>query len=133
MSHSNMDFNPDRSDVLGTNKAKASEYIGNSTLFDGTGWVTEKNMHTDMYEKLKRIYILICLELNIDLFLSTLMKTSSSSSVSSPASIFCLSSLRASILIINRSHDFIWILISLVDSKRVYWSKVFFTEIKAWG
>ena len=66
MSHSNMDFNPDRSDVLGTNKAKASEYIGNSTLFDGTGWVTEKNMHTDMYGKLKRIYILICLELNID-------------------------------------------------------------------
>ena len=28
MSHSSMDFNPDRSDVLGTNKAKARGYIG---------------------------------------------------------------------------------------------------------
>ena len=62
-----MDFNPDRLYVLGTNKAKASGYIGNSTLFDGTGWVTEKKIHTDMYGKLKRIYILISLEMNIQI------------------------------------------------------------------
>ena len=37
MNHSSIDFNPDRSDVLGTNKAKASGYIGDSTLFNGTG------------------------------------------------------------------------------------------------
>ena len=49
MNHSSIDFNPDRSDVLGTNKAKASGYIGDSTLFNGTGWATEKNIHTDMY------------------------------------------------------------------------------------
>ena len=62
-----MYFNPDRLDVLWTNKAKANEYIGNSTLFDDTGWVTEKNIHTDMYGKLIRIYILICLEMNIQI------------------------------------------------------------------
>lgn len=47
--HSSMDFDPDRSDVLATDKAKASGYIGNSTLFDGTTWETEKNLHTDMF------------------------------------------------------------------------------------
>jgi hypothetical protein len=26
----------------------ASGYVMNSTLFDGTGWVPEKNLHTDM-------------------------------------------------------------------------------------
>jgi hypothetical protein len=41
-------FDPDRSKVTASHKAKASGYIGNSTLFDGTGWVTEKNLHTDM-------------------------------------------------------------------------------------
>jgi hypothetical protein len=27
---------------------KTSGYVMNSTLFDGTGWVTEKNLHSDM-------------------------------------------------------------------------------------
>lgn len=43
-----MAFDPDNSKYPQTDKVKASGYIGNSTLFDGTGWVTEKNMHTDM-------------------------------------------------------------------------------------
>ena len=47
--HASMTFDPDFSRVSTQRKTKASGYIGNSTLFDGTGWVTEKNMHTDMY------------------------------------------------------------------------------------
>jgi hypothetical protein len=43
------DFAPDNSANPTSHKAKASGYIGNSTLFDGTGWVTEKNLHTDMF------------------------------------------------------------------------------------
>lgn len=47
--HTSVDFDPKNSKVPDTAKVKASGYIGNSTLFDGTGWVTEKNLHTDMY------------------------------------------------------------------------------------
>jgi hypothetical protein len=47
--HTSVDFEPDRSKPTTNHKAKASGYIGNSTLFDGTGWETEKNMHTDMF------------------------------------------------------------------------------------
>lgn len=47
--HSSMGFDPDNSPTLEASKAKASGYIGNSTLFDGTGWETEKNLHTDMF------------------------------------------------------------------------------------
>lgn len=47
--HASCDFDPDRSQQPASYKAKASGYIGNSTLFDGTGWETEKNMHTDMF------------------------------------------------------------------------------------
>lgn len=44
-----MNFDPDNSKQPASHKAKASGYIGNSTLFDGTGWETEKNLHTDMF------------------------------------------------------------------------------------
>jgi hypothetical protein len=47
--HASTDFDPQRSKETTREKAKASGYIGNSTLFDGTGWVTEKNLHTDMF------------------------------------------------------------------------------------
>jgi hypothetical protein len=46
--HTSVDFDPDNSAQPSSHKAKASGYIGNTTLFDGTGWTTEKNMHTDM-------------------------------------------------------------------------------------
>lgn len=47
--HASVEFDPDNSRVPASNKVRASGYIGNSTLFDGTGWETEKNLHTDMY------------------------------------------------------------------------------------
>lgn len=47
--HASADFDPDHSKMPSSHKVKASGYIGNSTLFDGTGWTTEKNLHTDMY------------------------------------------------------------------------------------
>lgn len=47
--HASIDFDPDRSKETTRYSAKASGYIGNSTLFDGTGWETEKNLHTDMF------------------------------------------------------------------------------------
>ena len=46
--HASCDFDPDNSKQPASHKAKASGYIGNTTLFDGTGWTTEKNLHTDM-------------------------------------------------------------------------------------
>ena len=46
---STSDFDPDRSNIAPSHKSKASGFIGNSTLFDGTGWETEKNLHTDMF------------------------------------------------------------------------------------
>lgn len=47
--HTSVDFDPHRSKQPASNKVLASGFIGNSTLFDGTGWETEKNMHTDMF------------------------------------------------------------------------------------
>lgn len=47
--HASCDFDPDNSRHPNSEKVKASGYIGNTTLFDGTGWVTEKNLHTDMF------------------------------------------------------------------------------------
>lgn len=47
--HASADFDPDNSKQPASSKAKASGYIGNTTLFDGTGWTTEKNLHTDMF------------------------------------------------------------------------------------
>lgn len=47
--HASVDFDPDHSKITTSYKARQSGYIGNSTLFDGTGWETEKNMHTDMF------------------------------------------------------------------------------------
>ena len=46
--HTSVDFDPDRTKETQSYKAKASGYILNSTLFDGTGWETEKNLHSDM-------------------------------------------------------------------------------------
>ena len=46
--HASIDFDPDRAKETASHRAKASGYILNSTLFDGTGWETEKNLHTDM-------------------------------------------------------------------------------------
>ena len=43
-----MQFDPDRSYENPRAVAKASGYVQNSTLFDGTGWVPEKNLHSDM-------------------------------------------------------------------------------------
>ena len=43
------DFAPSRSRSQAAAKfGPASGYVVNSTLFDGTGWVPEKNLHTDM-------------------------------------------------------------------------------------
>ena len=47
--HASVDFDPEHTKGVSEGKAKASGYIGNSTLFDGTGWVTEKNLHTDQF------------------------------------------------------------------------------------
>jgi hypothetical protein len=47
--HVSVDFDPDRSHMHQTYKVQASGYNLNSNLFDGTGWETEKNLHTDMY------------------------------------------------------------------------------------
>ena len=43
-----VDINPDRSKSSSCYNLKASGYVVNSTLFDGTGWVPEKNLNSDM-------------------------------------------------------------------------------------
>jgi len=43
------DFPNQRCRTRSIGVAPASGYVMNSTLFDGTGWVPEKNLHTDMH------------------------------------------------------------------------------------
>lgn len=43
-----VEFDPDRSPENPRTIAKASGFVQNSTLFDGTGWVPERNLHSDM-------------------------------------------------------------------------------------
>lgn len=45
---SNGDFEPTGAPVCPKWNAQASGFVQNSTLFDGTGWVPDRNLHSDM-------------------------------------------------------------------------------------